>query len=120
MKNKILLTLLITFLGISFPLTAFSQSVRTRVIKYDINTFGRETTNVASVNQDELEIFMFPDLNVNVNFNDGNHDGILEALEDGEITIEVYNSGGKADTVEVFINSVREIKGLVIMNGYLF
>jgi hypothetical protein len=117
MKNIFKLILLpLCFLSISQVLLC--QSLRTRVIKFDINTFGKETTQVAAINQDELEIFMFPNLNVNVNFSDANNDGILEALEAGDITIEVYNSGGKADTVEVLINPVREINGLVMNDTY--
>lgn len=111
-RQSIMLCALFLFL---FTVCSSAQSARTRVIKFDINNYNAASS---AINEDQMEIFMFPDLNINVIFKDDNNNGILEALESGEITLVVSNSGGRADPVEVQVTPDRKMNGLVITDSF--
>lgn len=111
--KMVLSALLLSFAAI----TLNAQSIRTKSITFDLSSFNRTQKN-ENIKSSDSDIFMFPDLSVNVIFDDDNNNGILEALEQGKITLEVSNSGGKADTIIVMVTPKKETKGLLINNGY--
>lgn len=70
-------------------------------------------SNVISFDSDEVnELFMPPDLKVDIEFVDENGTGVLEALERAYIRIKIMNEGGSADDVNVSLLPERTYKGL--------
>ena len=81
-----------------FRNTAIAQSVTSEVITFSI--------------EDVSELFMPPELYVDIDFDDDNKNKILEAQESGIIRLTLNNKGGKSDGVSVSVNPVRPYKGL--------
>lgn len=97
MKKKIFFLLcgIIAF----FHYNAVAQSVTTKAITFSI--------------EDVSDLFMPPELYVDIDFIDRNGNRILEALEDGCIRLTVSNKGGKSDAVSVFVQPDRKVTGLI-------
>lgn len=70
-------------------LRADAQSVTTESISFKI--------------EDVSELFMPPDLYMDIKFIDANGNDILEAEESGKIRLNISNKGGKADNVKVTV-----------------
>lgn len=62
--------------------------------------------------EDVSELFMPPELYVDIDFSDANDNKILEAEEKGMIKLILQNRGGKSDAVSVSVNPTRNYKGL--------
>lgn len=84
---KKLFRVILLFLACSSAYLAEAQSVTTGTISFTLD--------------DVTEIFMPPDLRLNVSFNDDNNDNILEAEESGSVRVSIVNKGGDADAVKV-------------------
>lgn len=70
-------------------------------------------TNTISFDMDDVnELFMPPDLKVNIEFVDENNSGVLEALEKARIHLKIMNEGGTADNVRVNVVPERHYNGL--------
>lgn len=105
MKKLFLNFLPIAVIG-SLSLTeAAAQSVTSESISFNI--------------EDVTEMFMPPDLRMNVKFVDDNKNNILEADETGFIQLEISNKGGKADNVNVSVTPEDKAYG-VTLNRSLF
>lgn len=71
------------------------------------------TTDVISFKlEDVSELFMPPDLYMNIKFSDTNGNDILEAEESGKILLNIINKGGKADDVKVTVTPVSVGSGI--------
>lgn len=62
--------------------------------------------------EDVTEMFMPPDLRMNIKFIDDNNNNILEAEESGYILLEISNRGGKADNVKVTVTPADRSYGV--------
>lgn len=62
--------------------------------------------------EDVTEMFMPPDLRMNIKFIDDNNNNILEAEESGYILLEIFNRGGKADNVKVTVTPADRSYGV--------
>lgn len=80
------------------PVYSFAQSSTSEIITFSL--------------EDVSELFMPPDLYVDIDFSDANNNKILEAQESGTITLTLMNKGGKSDAVTVYVNPVNQYKGL--------
>lgn len=83
---KLLLPLCTAFVAVA---PAGAQSVTTESISFKI--------------EDVSELFMPPDLYMDIKFIDANGNDILEAEESGKICLNIINKGGKADNVKVTV-----------------
>lgn len=83
---KLLIPLCVVVLSV---LPASAQSVMTESISFKI--------------EDVSELFMPPDLYMDIKFIDANGNDILEAEESGKIRLNISNKGGKADNVKVTV-----------------
>jgi len=83
---KLLLPLCTAFVAVA-PVGA--QSVTTESISFKI--------------EDVSELFMPPDLYMDIKFIDANGNDILEAEESGKIRLNISNKGGKAENVKVTV-----------------
>lgn len=83
---KLLLPLCTAFVAVA---PAGAQSVTTESISFKI--------------EDVSELFMPPDLYMDIKFIDANGNDILEAEESGKIRLNISNKGGKADNVKVTV-----------------
>ena len=63
--------------------------------------------------EDLTNIFMPPELHIDVDLIDDNDNNILEARENGVIRLSLSNRGGDADVVNVMVNPATKYKGLV-------
>lgn len=71
------------------------------------------TTDVISFKlEDVSELFMPPDLYMNIKFSDTNGNDILEAEESGKVLLNIINKGGKADDVKVTVTPVSVGSGI--------
>lgn len=71
------------------------------------------TSDIVSFSiEDVSELFMPPELYVDIDFTDVNDNKILEAQETGTIKLTLQNKGGKTDAVTVSVAPVRNYKGL--------
>lgn len=90
------LALIVPFLCIAK--IACAQSVTSEVVTFSI--------------EDVSELFMPPELYVDIDFSDANDNKILEAQENGMIKLTLQNKGGKSDAVSVSVNPTKDYKGL--------
>ena len=90
------LALIVSFLCIAK--IACAQSVTSEVVTFSI--------------EDVSELFMPPELYVDIDFSDDNNNKILEAEEKGMIKLILQNRGGKSDAISVSVNPTKEYKGL--------
>lgn len=88
MKKIFFLSILI-FLTIFNGCGLYAQSAHSKVIRVSFD--------------DVTELFMPPELHVDVNFTDANGNNVLEATESGKINLTIRNLGGKADNVKVSV-----------------
>lgn len=72
------------------------------------------TESISFKLEDVTEMFMPPDLRMNIEFEDENHDNVLEAEESGYIKIAISNKGGKADNVKVTVQPVNMAYGVTL------
>lgn len=93
-----------------------------------VATFRVEAQSVTSESisfklEDVTEMFMPPDLRMNIKFIDDNNNNILEAEERGYILLEIYNRGGKADNVKVTVTPADRNYGVdlgqSVINTYI-
>ena len=93
-------------LMMSLPAVMIAQSAVTNTISFDLD--------------DVNELFMPPDLRVDMEFVDDNGNGLLEALEGASLRLKITNDGGTADRVQVTITPERNYKGLKVeKNEYI-
>lgn len=94
---KKLLSFLCTWVALG---TAYSyaQSVTSEIVTFSL--------------EDVSELFMPPELYVDIDFDDSNGNKILEAQEQGIIRLTLMNKGGKSDAVTVSVNPINHCKGL--------
>ena len=90
------LVLILLFLCIAK--IACAQSVTSEIVTFSI--------------EDVSELFMPPELYVDIDFSDANDNKILEAEEKGMIKLTLQNRGGKSDAISVSVNPTKEYKGL--------
>lgn len=64
--------------------------------------------------EDITEMFMPPDLRMNIKFVDDNNNNILEAAENGYVELEILNKGGNADNVKVSVTSEDPLYGVLM------
>ena len=89
MKNLLKIFLPVAFYGLFACVDANAQSVTTESISFKL--------------EDVTEMFMPPDLRMNIKFVDDNNNNVLEAEETGRIQLELSNNGGKAANVRVTV-----------------
>ena len=77
---------------------SYAQSVTSEIVTFSLD--------------DVSELFMPPELYVDIDFSDANDNKILEAQENGTIKLTLMNKGGKSDAVTVSVNPVNQHKGL--------
>lgn len=77
-----------------------AQSVTTDVISFKI--------------EDVSELFMPPNLKVEMEFRDDNNTGILESLENARLYLKIKNEGGAADNIKVSIVPERDYPDVII------
>ena len=82
-----------------------------------VATFQAEAQSVTSESlsfklEDVTEMFMPPDLRMNIKFVDDNNNNILEAEESGYIQLYISNRGGKADNVKVTVTPLDRDYGV--------
>lgn len=94
---KLLIPLCVVVLSV---LPASAQSVTTESISFKI--------------EDVSELFMPPDLYMDIKFIDDNGNDILEAEESGKIRLNISNKGGKADNVKVIVKPSTIGSGIYI------
>lgn len=82
----------------SLNFAAHAQSVTSEVVTFSI--------------EDVSDLFMPPELYVDIDFSDANDNKILEAEESGKIRLTLNNRGGKSDAVSVSVNPTRNYQGL--------
>lgn len=69
--------------------------------------------------EDVTEMFMPPDLRMNIKFVDANNNNILEAEESGYISLDISNKGGKADNVKVTVTPENAAYGVKLQQSML-
>ena len=100
MKNLLKIFLLVAFYGLFACVDANAQSVTTESISFKL--------------EDVTEMFMPPDLRMNIKFVDDNNNNVLEAEETGRIQLELSNNGGKADNVRVTVVPENKSYGVAL------
>lgn len=104
--KKLMKILLPVTLMMFLPAAMMAQSAVTNTISFDLD--------------DVNELFMPPDLRVDMEFVDDNGNGLLEALEGASLRLKITNDGGTADRVQVTITPERNYKGLKVeKNEYI-
>lgn len=83
---------------------ASAQSVTSEVVTFTL--------------EDVSELFMPPELFVDIDFDDANNNKILEAQENGTIKLTLKNRGGKSDGVTVSVNPIGNCRGLTFNTRY--
>ena len=81
----------------------FACSALYAIVTVQADAQSVTTESISFKLEDVTEMFMPPDLRMNVKFIDDNNNNILEAEENGRIQLELSNNGGKADNVKVTI-----------------
>lgn len=89
MKTKTKFLLLLFLLMEPMATVVYSQSVTTESISFRF--------------EDVSDMFMPPDIRMDINFVDANNNDILEAEESGVVRINLTNQGGRADDVKITI-----------------
>lgn len=100
MKKLLKIFLSVALPGLFVGVDAYAQSVTTESISFKL--------------EDVTEMFMPPDLRMNIKFVDDNNDNILEAEESGCIQLDLSNKGGKADDVRVSIVPENKAYGVAL------
>lgn len=100
MKNLLKIFLPVAFYGLFACVDANAQSVTTESISFKL--------------EDVTEMFMPPDLRMNIKFVDDNNNNVLEAEETGRIQLELSNNGGKADNVRVTVVPENKSYGVAL------
>lgn len=96
---KKLCTILLAFCTMSVAsIHLDAQSVTTESISFKL--------------EDVSELYMPPDLYMDIKFIDANGNDILEAEETGMIRLQINNKGGKADNVKVTVSPVSYASGI--------
>lgn len=104
--KKMMKTFLPVVVMMLIPTALMAQSAVTNTISFDLD--------------DVNELFMPPDLRVDMEFVDDNGNGLLEALEGASLRLKITNDGGTADRVQVTITPERNYKGLKVeKNEYI-
>lgn len=104
--KKLMKTFLPVVVMMLIPTALMAQSAVTNTISFDLD--------------DVNELFMPPDLRVDMEFVDDNGNGLLEALEGASLRLKITNDGGTADRVQVTITPERNYKGLKVeKNEYI-
>lgn len=81
----------------------FACSALYAIVTVQADAQSVTTESISFKLEDVTEMFMPPDLRMNVKFIDDNNNNILEAEENGRIELELSNKGSKADNVKVTI-----------------
>lgn len=100
MKKLLKIFLPVAFYGLFACVDANAQSVTTESISFKL--------------EDVTEMFMPPDLRMNIKFVDENNNNVLEAEETGRIQLELSNNGGKADNVRVTVVPENKSYGVAL------
>lgn len=98
--KRFLTILSITAFALGFTCKAYAQSVTSKVIRFSL--------------EDVTDVYMPPELFVDIEFNDENQNMVLEALEKGNIKVRITNKGGAADKVDVSLSPAKMMPGLKI------
>ena len=101
--NKLMKTFLVFVVMMMFPAALMAQSAITNTITFDLD--------------DVNELFMPPDLKVDMEFVDDNRSGVLESMENAKLRLKIKNEGGTADNVKVSIVPERNYRGIVYAKG---
>ena len=123
MKCKLFFLIVVCLLGSSAFHVVFAQSAVSNVITFSLDKLGKvdnfkkQTDPVVIENdsrskKNDNELFMPPDIYVDIDFVDANNNKILEALEEGNILITLHNRGGNATGVLVELSPVKRLPGL--------
>ncbi|MBQ8573265.1 MAG: caspase family protein [Bacteroidales bacterium] len=96
--KKLMKILLPVTLMMFLPAVMIAQSAVTNTISFDMDDIN--------------ELFMPPDLRVDMKFVDDDYTGILEAMSAAKLHLKIMNEGGTADNVKVSITPERNYKGL--------
>ena len=91
------------YLALILPLFCIAKIASAQSVTSEVVTFSLE---------DVSELFMPPELYVDIDFSDANDNNILEAQENGMIKLTLQNKGGKSDDVSVSVNPTKDYKGL--------
>ena len=91
------------YLALILPLFCIAKIASAQSVTSEVVTFSLE---------DVSELFMPPELYVDIDFSDANDNNILEAQENGMIKLTLQNKGGKSDAVSVSVNPTKDYKGL--------
>lgn len=97
MKTKSLLC------GLSVIMLLHSEMVSAQSVTSGIITFSLDQVS---------ELFMPPELYIDVDLIDDNGNRTLEALENGVLRLSLSNRGGNADNVNITINPSENIRGI--------
>lgn len=98
MKKLLKIFLPLAVAGLFTCASAQAQSVTTESISFKL--------------EDVTEMFMPPDLRMDIKFVDANNNNILEAEESGYVKLNIINKGGKADNVKVTVVPVNKAYGV--------
>lgn len=96
--KKLMMSLLPLMVMIHVPFGIYAQSAITNVISFDMD--------------DVNELFMPPDLKVNMEFVDDNQSGVLEAMENATLRLKIINEGGTADNVRINLVPEKSYRGI--------
>ena len=93
------------YLALILPLFCIAKIASAQSVTSEVVTFSLE---------DVSELFMPPELYVDIDFSDANDNKILEAQEKGMIKLTLHNKGGKSDAVSVSVDPIKEYEGLIL------
>ena len=96
--KKLMKILLPVTMMMFLPAVMIAQSAVTNTISFDLD--------------DVNELFMPPDLRVDMKFIDDGNTGILESLSSAKLHLKIKNEGGTADNVRVSIIPERNYRGV--------
>lgn len=96
--KKLMKTFLPVVVMMLIPTALVAQSTVTNTISFDLD--------------DVNELFMPPDLRVDMEFVDDDDKKILEAMSEAKLHLKIKNEGGTADNVKVSIIPERNYKGI--------
>lgn len=91
------------YLALIVPFLCIAKIACAQSVTSEVMTFSLE---------DVSELFMPPELYVDIDFSDANDNKILEAEEQGMIKLTLQNRGGKSDAVSVSVNPTKDYIGL--------
>lgn len=91
------------YISLLLPFLCIAKIACAQSVTSEVMTFSLE---------DVSELFMPPELYVDIDFSDANDNKILEAEEQGMIKLTLQNRGGKSDAVSVSVNPTKDYRGL--------